>query len=111
MTLPSTSDPGLLPPHLASAPPARLSARFIALLLDGVLGGLLGLVIGATVCGGKAVGDTAGAIIGGLVGAIIVLWVAIKYWIIALMRKGATPGMRIAGVTWARWSYPDYPGW
>lgn len=111
MTLPSTSGPGLLPPHLASAPPARLSARFIALLLDGVLGGLLGLVIGATVCGGKAVGDTAGAIIGGLVGAIIVLWVAIKYWIIALMRKGATPGMRIAGVTWARWSYPDYPGW
>lgn len=111
MTLSSTSGTRLLPPHLASAPPARLSARFIALLLDNILVGLLGLVVGAAVGAGIMAADATGGVIGGLVGGLLLLWALIKYWLIALMRKGATPGMRIAGVTWVRWSYPDYPGW
>ncbi|WP_240494130.1 RDD family protein [Actinomyces gaoshouyii] len=111
MTLPSISGPGLLPPHLSSAPPARLSARFIAFLLDNILTGLLGLVMGAAVGAGIMAADATGGVIGGVVGGIPVLWALIKYWLLALMRKGATPGMRIAGVTWVRWSYPDYPGW
>ncbi|WP_366181149.1 FHA domain-containing protein [Actinomyces timonensis] len=110
MTLSSTSGTRLLPPHLASAPPARLSARFIALLLDSILLGLLGLVVGVAVGAGGMAADATGAAIGGAVGGIVVLWALIRCWLIALMRTGATPGMRIAGVTWVRWSYPDYPG-
>lgn len=103
-----------VPDHLDGARPASLGARLWALVLDGfflvlfevlLFGSILIGAWAATASGSDSLGLAVTLVVIGLVIAVHV-----KFWVVALWRNGQTPGMRAAGVVWARWSVPGRPG-
>lgn len=110
MTAPVTA---LSPAHLKQTAPALIGARALSLILDNVFfAGMYLLYYGVVFSLGSALGKTGvGTVtVVSLILLLLILAAVIYFWVVSLWQKGATPGMKICGIVWARWSKPGAPG-
>lgn len=99
------------PPQLGAVVPASSGARVAARAIDLVLMNLLialGYVMLVALLALMGDGELPVALT--FVVLIAVPVALIKLWFVDLWRRGTTPGMRLLGVAWTRWSRPGAPG-
>lgn len=99
------------PPQLGAVVPASSGARVAARAIDLVLMNLLialGYVVLVALLALMGDGELPVALT--IVVLIAVPVALIKLWVVDLWRRGTTPGMRLLGMAWMRWSRPGAPG-